>query len=81
MLDEIKGLKKVVGVKQSEKAVASGNVSAVYIAGDAHSKVTAKIQDMCRDAEIPVHTAESMDKLGHACGIDVGAAVAAILKN
>ena len=80
MLEELKKTRKVVGVKQSEKAVSAGEVQYVYVAADAHERVTAPFVKLCSEAGTEVRTAESMAALGHACGIDVGAAVVAVLK-
>ena len=80
MLDELKGAQKVVGIKQSERAVEAGEVSRAYVAIDAHEKVTAPFTRLCEGCGIEVVVVESMASLGHACGIDVGAAVVAVLK-
>lgn len=80
MLDELKSARKVVGVKQSERAVAAGEVGKAYVAKDAHERVTAPFMKLCRDCGVEIILAESMASLGHACGIDVGAAVVALLK-
>lgn len=79
MLEDLKGARKVVGIKQSEKAVASGEATKVYVARDAHERVTAPFVKLCEDAGIEIIYADTMSALGHACGIDVGAAVVAVL--
>ena len=80
MLDQLKSVRKVVGVKQSEKAVSAGEVKSAFVAKDAHERVTAPFVKLCAECGIEVVYAESMAELGHACGIDVGAAVVAVLK-
>lgn len=80
MLDEIKHHSKTVGLKQSLRAVEADRVQAVYIAKDAEERVVAKIIELCREKNIEIRKAESMKALGRACGIDVGTAVAAIIK-
>lgn len=80
MLEDLKHVNKVVGIKQSEKAVASGAADYVYIADDAHERVTEPFKALCAEYGVSVRSAESMARLGSACGIDVGAAVVAILK-
>lgn len=80
MLDEIKHHSKTVGLKQSLRAVEANRVQAVYIAKDAEERVVAKIIELCREKNIEIRKAESMKALGRACGIDVGTAVAAIIK-
>ena len=81
MLDELKQHSKTVGLKQSLRAVEEDEVKAVYIAEDADNRVVARVLDMCRAKNIEIRMTDSMKTLGKACGIDVGTAVAAILKN
>ena len=80
MLDNLKHVNKVVGVKQSEKAISADEADYVYIAADAHERVTDPIRRLCAEHGTEIITAESMARLGSACGIDVGAAVVAVLK-
>lgn len=81
MLDELKRHSKTIGLKQSLRAVEVDGVQAVYIAEDAEERVVAQIMDMCKAKKIQIHKADSMKELGRACGIDVGTAVAAIIKD
>lgn len=71
--------KRVVGIKQSHKAVREGRARRVYLAADADPAITGPIAAECAAAGIPVETGKTMAQLGHACGIAVGAAVAAEL--
>lgn len=71
---------KTVGAKQTAKAVSKGIAETVFIAADADPRVTGDIVQMCEDTGIPVETIESMQVLGKACGIAVGAAAAALVK-
>jgi len=80
VLDDLKRRSKVVGMKQTMKAVEADRVQTVYIAKDAEERLVSKIADRCREKGINIIEAESMKILGKACGIDVGTAVAAILK-
>ena len=81
VLDELKQHSKTVGLKQSLRAVEAGRVQAVYIAEDADDRVVARVIDMCRAKNIEIRKTDSMKALGRACGIDVGTAVAAIIKD
>lgn len=81
MLDDLKQHSKTVGMKQTMKAVEADRVQAVYVAQDAEERVVAKLLEACGRKNIKVYKAESMKALGKACGIDVGTAVAAIIKN
>ncbi|AEY64626.1 ribosomal L7Ae/L30e/S12e/Gadd45 family protein [Clostridium sp. BNL1100] len=80
MLDDLKHCKKAVGVKQSTKAVENGVASNVIIARDCEQRVVRGIIELCEANAIPVTYVDSMKQLGKACGIDVDAAVACILK-
>lgn len=73
--------KRVVGVKQTAKAVDKGAAEAVFIAADADIRVSRPLFEKCRAAGVNVITAETMQELGKACGIHVGAAAAAVLKD
>lgn len=70
---------KVIGVKQVTKAIKDNSASVVIIAKDADKNVTVPIINMCRKEDINILFADSMQKLGNQCKIDVGAACVAIL--
>ena len=72
--------KKVVGSKQVKGALAKGEAKIVYIAEDADKKIVKDIIQVCAEKQIQVIYVETMGKLGEACGIDVSAASAALLK-
>jgi len=79
-LDDLKHYKKAVGVKQSTKAIEAGNVANVFIAKDCEQRVVKGIIELCDKQSLPITYVESMKQLGKACGIEVEAAVACILK-
>ena len=81
MLSELKTKSKVIGVKQSLKAVKAGAARCVYFAEDADPMLLDPIRELCTAAEIEMIAAESMDMLGQACGIDVGATVVVLLED
>lgn len=72
---------RTVGVKQTEKAVLRKTAELVYIASDADERVTTKLGELCEEHGVAVNNTESMLDLGRACGINVKAAAAAILKS
>lgn len=80
MLEDLKHCKKTVGVKQSTKAVENGVASSVIIARDCEQRVIRGIVELCEKNSVPITYADSMKQLGKACGIEVEAAVACILK-
>ena len=73
--------KKTVGTKQTLKAVEKGMARMVFIASDAEPRVTRSLLQSCESQGIPVVEVDTMAELGKACGIDVGSASAAILKD
>jgi large subunit ribosomal protein L7A len=70
----------VIGTKQSLKALKDDRVKEIVYAIDADERVTGKIIEVAQEKGISVAEVDSMKKLGRACGIDVGAAVIALLK-
>lgn len=79
-MTELASKEKVIGVKQSRKAIRDGRAEQVYLACDADPAITDPVADSCKSAGIPVKTAYTMAQLGQACRITVGASVVAILK-
>jgi len=78
-LAELRGRKVVVGVKQLKKALNSGQANRVFLAENADPNLTEPIEAMCLQNQIDCAWVPSMTDLGHACGIDVGAAAAAVI--
>ena len=81
MLTDLNTPNKVVGVKQLKKALRDGSAKKVFVAQDADPKLTDPIRESCQSAGVPVEPVPTMAELGKACGIEVGAAVAALLRN
>lgn len=79
MLEELSTDKKVVGVKQSQRAIEEGKALKAYVASDCDENVKQPFMALCEEKHISVIKADSMEQLGRACGISVGAAVAVIL--
>ena len=79
-MTELASREKVIGVKQSRKAIRDGCAGRVYLACDADPAITDPVAESCAAAGIPVETAYTMAQLGRACQITVGASVVAILK-
>ena len=80
MLNELKNGRKVVGAKQTRRALGDGRAQRVYLAMDADPRVVEPVETMCRERGVPVERVERMKDLGSACGIAVGSAVAALLR-
>ncbi|HEY8363187.1 MAG TPA: ribosomal L7Ae/L30e/S12e/Gadd45 family protein [Tissierellaceae bacterium] len=80
MLSKLKAGKKVVGTKQVKRALNSKDVEVVFVAKDAESRITDEIIKLCNEKQVQIVYVETMKELGNACGIDVNAATAALLK-
>ncbi len=80
MLDSLNSAKKTIGIRQSQKAVEEGLVKVVFIARDAEERVIKNIKELCEKNLIEIVYVDTMKQLGKACGIEVGAAVACLLK-
>ncbi len=80
MLTQLKTQEKVVGAKQTRRAVEGDAAATVFLAEDANERVTAPIEMLCQAHGVPVVRVPTMRQLGEACGIPVGATTAAIVK-
>ena len=80
MLSELSSGEKVVGIKQLRKALRDDKALKVFVAQDADPKLTGPIVETCREKEVPLEEIPTMSELGKACSIEVGAAVAALLR-
>jgi len=69
-----------IGTKQTVKAVEQGLATEVYVAEDGDQRLTSRIVTLCAKQGVKVTYVDTMLNLGKACGIEVGAAMAAVLK-
>ena len=80
MLDALRDARRrAVGAKETLKAVQNGEAKIVYLALDADEHVLRPLRAALARRPVTVYEAESMKALGRACGIEVGAAAAAVL--
>ena len=79
MITELASQDKVIGVKQSRKAIREGRAKRVFLACDADPAITDPVAASCEEAGIPVETGHTMAQLGQACRITVGASVVVTL--
>ena len=80
MLEKLKNGTKVVGAKQTKRAINSGRAVQVYYAADADPALWEPLVALCEEKAISTVEVEGMQTLGHACSIAVGAAVAALVR-
>ena len=78
-LSALSGKNTVVGAKQLRKALSSGAARFVFLAENADPAITEPIEALCQLKSVEYAWVKSMTDLGHACGIEVGAAAAAAL--
>lgn len=78
-LPDLRNQKIVVGAKQLKKAVTAGRVRFVFLAENADPAIIEPIETMCSQWNIQIAWVRSMAELGRACGIEVGAAAAAVV--
>ena len=70
----------VVGSKQLRKALENGRAKFVYLAENADPAITEPNLERCELNHVSYAGVRSMQELGSACGIDVGAAAAAAVE-
>lgn len=80
MLDALQQHNKVIGIKQTNKALNQDKVKTLYLAEDVEAHLLEKLKDTASKKCVEIVYVDSMKKLGKACGIDVSAATAAVLK-
>ena len=78
-MSEIASCHKVVGIKQSGRALREGRVRKVFLACDADPMVLTSLEALCAEGNVPVEKNATMRDLGQAAGIAVGASVIALL--
>ena len=79
MLTQLENNAKVVGAKQTKRALRDGKAARVFLAKDADPALTEPIEALSLEHQVEVEWISTMKDLGQACGIAVGAAVAAAL--
>lgn len=78
-MNNLKMLPKVIGTKQTLRAIETGQVKAVILAADTDPDIQSKIRANCQKAQIQILSCDSKHALGIAGGINRDAAVIAIL--
>ena len=63
-------------MKQTRRAVSQGSAKRVYLACDADPALTEPLLALCREKGVSADCSLTMQQLGRACGIEVGAAAA-----
>ncbi|HPJ25976.1 MAG TPA: ribosomal L7Ae/L30e/S12e/Gadd45 family protein [Synergistaceae bacterium] len=80
-LEELAVTGRIAGAGKVRKALEEKRVLKLFVASDAEKALTAPFLEEALRQDIPVEIAESRKKLGRACAIGCGTAIAAIAKN
>lgn len=80
MLSRLENGRKLAGINQCRKAVKNGEAAALFIAEDVENRVRLSLMELCAEHGVEAVTVPTMRELGKACGIEVGAAAAVVLK-
>ncbi len=78
-LDNLKGVNKTIGVKQTMKAINRGEAAMVFVASDGESRVIGPLLSLCEAQSVSVNREYTMSELGKACRIKVKAAAVGVL--
>ena len=70
MLDRIVG-KKVIGIKQSTKAIKNGEGNVLYVAKDVDARMINSLIDLAQQKNIKIVEISTMKELGKISGIEV----------
>ena len=63
MLSELHSAHKVIGVKQTKKAIKDGKAAMVYVALDAEKRVTGPIYELCTENHVQMVEITTMAEL------------------
>jgi large subunit ribosomal protein L7A len=80
VLEELSAKGRVVGVKQTLRAIREGRAASVFLAADAEDRILTPLKTACQETQTPMDASLSRKELGRQCGIEVGTAAAAVLK-
>ena len=72
---------KVVGLKQTLRAIQNDLAKEVFVADDADFRIIEQVVNSAKEKNVKVNRVNTMDELGKAANIRVGAAALAIVKN
>ena len=79
MLEALATKDKVIGLKQTRRAIAAGQTAVVYLACDADPRLTEPVRELCVQGHVPLEEGYTLQQLGRAAGISVGTSAVALL--
>lgn len=80
MESELSLEKKIVGLRQSLKAIKEDKVEKVFIAKDVKPELIKDFMEICEKQNVNISYVDTKEQLGQICGIERGATVACILR-
>jgi len=80
LLDRIPLSRHLVGFKQACRAIRGKQVSVAFVALDCDPSIKNQVAELCRAEGVDCVEMYTMEKLGEACNIDVGASVVVLLR-
>lgn len=80
MLSQSSKDKLIIGLKQTKKALLSGNAKELYIARDCDPIISEPLMDTANNMGVQVFFISTMKELGSMCSINVGASCAVVIK-
>lgn len=72
---------RLAGLKQVLRALETGKAAAVALADDADDHIRRRVKSLCQAQGVPCVDGPTMSELGLTCRLDVGTAVACVLKD
>lgn len=80
LVAQLRSAPRTVGARQTLKALQRRAARVVFVARDADPAVVEPILELARGQGVPLVYVDSMQALGRACGIEVGASSAALVE-
>lgn len=80
MMHELDKGPRVVGTKQTLRALENNTVTKLYVANNAQKQVTLRVLEIAESKNIPIVFVETMEELAKACDVEVKTATAALIQ-
>ena len=79
-IDMLSNANLTIGAKQTRKAVSRDEVECVFVGLDSDDRLILPILEICLEHNVPVNRDHTMEELGQAAHIKVGAAAIGVLR-
>lgn len=79
MMHDLQKGTRVVGTKQTLRALENGTAKIVYVAKNAQKQVTLRPVELAESKNIPVVYVDTMEELAQVCEVEVKTATAALI--